>query len=330
MNILGIETSCDEAGVALVDSKGAILAQGLASHAELCVPHGGILPEVIAREHVRVLPPLVKHTLETQNYSWRDIDAVAVTEGPGLISSLLIGCAYARGLSRALGCPLYGVHHLQAHVLIARMQAELEYPFVALLISGGHTTLYNVVAPNQLIDVGSTQDDAVGEAFDKVARLLGFPYPGGVHIERIARQGKPSIPFPKPMIHTDNLNFSFSGLKAAVARYVEQSEMTDALRADIACSFQESVASVLAVKVRKCLQQQPLARSVVMTGGVAANKRLREVMRVTLPDSIKVVAPEPKLCTDNGVMTAWAAYELHKHGLLEERDVLANPNLHMR
>lgn len=328
MKVLGIETSCDEAGVALIDGSGVLLAQGLASHAELCVPHGGVFPEVIAREHARILPGLVKQTLK--DFSWQDVDVIAVTSGPGLVSSLLVGCAFARGLSRSLQCPLYGINHLQAHVLVASMENDVRYPFLALLISGGHTTLYLVKNPVTFLPIGSTNDDAVGEAFDKVARMLGFPYPGGVHIERVSKQGQPCIDFPKPMIYHDNLDFSFSGLKASVARYLEKNTLTEELKAHVACSFQESVASIFAAKITKALEQYPEAKSVVMTGGVAANQRLREAVRSVLPGNLPLFCPKPRLCTDNGVMIAWAARELYSYGALQKNyDVVANPNMRL-
>jgi len=328
VNILGIETSCDEAGLALIRSDGELMAQALISHIDACVPHGGVLPEVVAREHMRVLPNLMSFMMKKYDLQWSDIHAVAVTAGPGLISSLLVGCAYARGISRALQCPLYGVNHLQAHVLVARMGHPVQYPFVALLISGGHTILYRVEAPHVFHILGQTYDDAVGEAFDKTARLLGMPYPGGAHIEKMAKNGCHTIDFPKPLINRDNLDFSFSGLKASVARYVEKTGDVSACRDDIAHSFQESVAAVLADKVCKALRQYSDVRHVVMTGGVAANKRLRQSVQDALPGDVELFCPPPSLCTDNGVMIAWAAHELQKYGVMPEGyDVIARPTM---
>ena len=329
MNILGVETSCDEAGLALIDVQGRLIAEKLASHAEICEQHGGVLPEVVAREHMRILPGLFTTFLKDNALSCEDIHAVAVTSGPGLISSLLVGCGFARGLSRSLGCPLYGINHLQAHVLVARMGQEVEYPFLALLVSGGHTALYRVEAPDILRTLGQTYDDALGEAFDKVARLLGIPYPGGARLEALALKGERTIDFPKPLINRDNMDFSFSGLKASVARYVEKTTiMDDKKKADIAHSFQESVADVVASKISVALDHHDDVRCVVLTGGVAANMRLREAIKGILPSHMPFVAPPVRLCTDNGVMVAWAAHELRHSKIVQKGyDVIARPNM---
>ena len=328
MNILGIETSCDEAGFALIDAQGRLIAEKLASHADVCEQHGGVLPEVVAREHMRILPGLFSSFLAENSLTIKDIHAVAVTSGPGLISSLLVGCGFARGLSRSLKCPLYGINHFQAHVLVARMEQAVEYPFLALLISGGHTALYRVDAPDALSTLGQTYDDALGEAFDKVARLLGIPYPGGARLEKLALQGKNLIAFPKPLLNRDNLDFSFSGLKASVARYVEKIiTMDDQKKADIAYSFQESAAAVVAAKISLALERHEL-RGVVLTGGVAANTRLREAVQGVLPHDVPFVCPPVHLCTDNGVMVAWAAHELrHSKTAQKGYDVVARPNM---
>ena len=327
MNILGIETSCDEAGLAFMRD-GRLVAQALSSHADVCAQHGGVLPEVVAREHMRVLPHLAQKMFMDNSLKWSDVDAVAVTSGPGLISSLLIGCGFARGLSRSLRCPLVGINHLRAHVLVARMENDVRYPFIALLISGGHTALYRVNAPDQFDVLGQTYDDALGEAFDKVARLLGIPYPGGARLEALAREGKELLPFPKPLLNRDSLDFSFSGLKASIARYVEQHTLTDELRENIAYSFQESVAEVVAKKVYKAFEQNSDAHSVVLTGGVAANTRLRQAVRERLPENVPLCCPSPKFCTDNGVMIAWAAHELYRcTSLQRDFDVVAHPNM---
>lgn len=329
MNILGVETSCDEAGLALIDANGKVIAEKLASHAELCEQHGGVLPEVVAREHMRILPSLYQAFLKENALSHKDIHAVAVTSGPGLVSSLLVGCGFARGLSRSLGCPLYGINHLQAHVLVARMAQPVEYPFLALLVSGGHTALYKVEAPDVLHTLGQTYDDAVGEAFDKVARLLGIPYPGGARLEKLALQGKNFINFPKPLLNRDSLDFSFSGLKASVARYVEKiTTLDDQTKADIAYSFQESVAAVVVAKITLALDRDHQLRRVVLTGGVAANTRLREAIQGALPQEVSFFCPPVRLCTDNGVMIAWAAHELRRSATIQKGyDVIARPNM---
>ncbi len=329
MKILGIETSCDEAGVALVSESGEVIGQELLSHVKACQPHGGILPEVVAREHMGVLPVLVKNVIQKAGLSLQDIGAVAVTTGPGLISSLLIGCSYARGLALALGCPIYGVNHLQAHVLVARLQQKIAYPTLALLISGGHTILYYVAAPHVFRLVGNTKDDAVGEVFDKVARMLGFPYPGGVHIEKVAKSGKPCIDFPRPMLKHDNLDFSFSGLKAAVARYLEKYQASYVTE-DVAASFQMAVTDTLSQKVARALREYPDVRSVVVTGGVAANQAIRSAVQGVLPSHVEFCAPAIQLCTDNGVMSAYAAFELLRYGVLQKgENVVANPNYYI-
>ena len=329
MKILGIETSCDEAGVALVDESGCVLGKALMSHVRACQPHGGILPEVVAREHMGVLPGLVQETLNQAQMTREGVDAVAVTSGPGLISSLLVGCSFGRGLALALNRPLFGVNHLQAHVLVARLQYKLPYPILALLISGGHTLLYHVSAPHIFRCVGNTQDDAVGEVFDKVGRMLRLPYPGGVHIEKAAKEGSACLDFPRPMLRHKNLDFSFSGLKASVARYLEKNQDSFSVP-DVAASFQAAVKETLAEKVFLALKEYPDVQSVVVTGGVAANQAICAEIKAILPANLKFCAPSIDLCTDNGVMTAYTAFELMRFNVMQKEEaVIANPNYYI-
>jgi N6-L-threonylcarbamoyladenine synthase len=336
MRVLGIETSCDETAVALVETNPwstDILAQVVSSQVDLHRPYGGVVPEVATREHLRNLPLLVPQVLKDLNLSLEAIDAVAATEGPGLASSLLIGHSYARALAVALSKPMVGVNHLEGHLyspFIASRRA-VEFPFVGLIASGGHTLLVHALGWDRYIKLGSTVDDAAGEAFDKVAKLLGLPYPGGPEIERVAIKGNPeAFGLPRSFPERDNLNFSFSGLKTAVRFFYEKSApmQTDRVWAyDLCASFQKAVVDVL---VRKSVQAVSQARveRLAASGGVLCNKMLRDELEFACYEAgIDLIVAEPAFCTDNAGMIAGTAAEKLAAGIEPRCGDDINPNL---
>ena len=310
MLILGIETSCDETGVALYDSHAGLLADVLHSQVELHALYGGVVPELASRDHVRLLLPLVRSVLGQARRGVADIDLIAFTQGPGLGGALLVGASVAAGLGLALDRPAVGIHHLEGHLLSPLLaDPRPEFPFVALLVSGGHTQLMRVDAVGSYSLLGETQDDAAGEAFDKTAMLLGLGYPGGPALARLAETGNPQrYAFPRPMIASGDLNFSFSGLKTAVLTRVRgMSALDDAARADLAASFQAAIVDVLAAKCAQALDREGLQRLVV-AGGVGANIALRErLVQAAAARGARVYFPPLRLCTDNGAMIAFAA-----------------------
>ncbi len=336
MRVLGIETSCDETAVALVETNPwstDILAQVVSSQIELHRPYGGVVPEMATREHLRNLPLLVPQVLKEINLPLDAIDAVAATEGPGLASSLLIGHSYARALAVALSKPMIGVNHLEGHLyspFFANRRA-VEFPFVGLIASGGHTMLVHALGWDRYIKLGSTVDDAAGEAFDKVAKLLGLPYPGGPEIERVAVKGNPeAFGLPRSFPERDNLNFSFSGLKTAVRFFYEKSAQiqSDPVWAyDLCASFQKAVVDVL---VRKSVQAVAQARveRLAVSGGVLCNKMLREELEFACYEAgIELIAAEPAFCTDNAGMIAGTAAEKLAAGIEPHCGDDINPNL---
>ncbi|HWH41249.1 MAG TPA: tRNA (adenosine(37)-N6)-threonylcarbamoyltransferase complex transferase subunit TsaD [Usitatibacter sp.] len=310
MLILGIETSCDETGVALYDSHAGLLADALHSQVELHALYGGVVPELASRDHVRLLLPLVRSVLGQARRGVADIDLIAFTQGPGLGGALLVGASVAAGLGLALDRPAVGIHHLEGHLLSPLLaDPRPEFPFVALLVSGGHTQLMRVDAVGSYSLLGETQDDAAGEAFDKTAMLLGLGYPGGPALARLAETGNPQrYAFPRPMIASGDLNFSFSGLKTAVLTRVRgMSALDDAARVDLAASFQAAIVDVLAAKCAQALDREGLQRLVV-AGGVGANIALRErLVQAAAARGARVYFPPLRLCTDNGAMIAFAA-----------------------
>jgi N6-L-threonylcarbamoyladenine synthase len=306
--VLGIETSCDETGVGIVRG-GELLADALASSVDEHARFGGVVPEVASRAHLEAMVPAIHRALEQARLRLSDVDAIAVTAGPGLAGALLVGVAAAKSYALALGKPLYGVNHLTAHVAVDRLaHGELPQPCVALLVSGGHSSL--LLVPDVTAEVtplGQTIDDAAGEAFDKVARVLGLPFPGGPHIDRVARGGSAdAIDFPRGTVRDASYSFTFSGLKTAVARWVEaRARAGEAVPvADVAASFQEAVADVLTQRaVRACADHG--VDHLVIGGGVAANSRLRALAEQRCAAAgITLRVPPPKLCTDNGAMVA--------------------------
>lgn len=309
MLILGIETSCDETGVALYDTREGLLGDALHSQVELHALYGGVVPELASRDHVRRLLPLVRSVLAGASRSVADIDLVAYTQGPGLGGALLVGAAVAHGIGLALDRPVAGIHHLEGHLLSPLLaDPRPEFPFVALLVSGGHTQLMRVDGVGRYTLLGETQDDAAGEAFDKTATVLGLGYPGGPALARLARKGNPErYAFPRPMIGSGDLHFSFSGLKTSVLTRARAEPGDEATRADLAASFQAAIVDVLVSKCLQALDREGLDRLVV-AGGVGANELLRERLEAgAARRGARVFFPPLRLCTDNGAMIAFAA-----------------------
>ena len=312
MLVLGIETSCDETGVAVYDSGRGLLAHALHSQVELHDPYGGVVPELASRDHIRRLLPLVREVLHQAGIKERDLDGIAFTQGPGLAGALLVGAAVANSLAFGLGIAAIGVHHLEGHLLSPLLEKNApSFPFVALLVSGGHTQLMRVSGVGRYEMLGETLDDAAGEAFDKTAKLLGLGYPGGPALSRLAERGKSDrFELPRPMLeqlekHGD-LNFSFSGLKTAVVTLVRQRTLDEQARADVAAAFQEAVADVLVAKSRAAVARAGLDKLVV-AGGVGANLHLRASLDAAAArDKFSVFYPAMEFCTDNGAMIALA------------------------
>ena len=310
MLILGIETSCDETGVALYDTREGLLGEALHSQADLHALYGGVVPELASRDHVRRLLPLARSVLEASGTGIGEVDLVAYTQGPGLGGALLVGASVAAGIALALGKPAVGIHHLEGHLLSPLLaEPRPEFPFVALLVSGGHTQLMRVDGVGRYALLGETQDDAAGEAFDKTATLLGLGYPGGPALAKLAESGDPArFDFPRPMMSSGNLDFSFSGLKTAVlTRLRRLGELDQRTRADLAASFQAAIVDVLAAKCVEALQREGL-QTLVVAGGVGANAMLRERLgNDAARMGARVHFPPLRLCTDNGAMIAFAA-----------------------
>jgi N6-L-threonylcarbamoyladenine synthase len=316
MLVLGIETSCDETGIALYDSEHGLLSHALHSQIKMHAEYGGVVPELASRDHIRRTLPLMEQVLAEASAGLRDIDAIAYTQGPGLAGALLVGTSIAESLAFALDVPTVGVHHLEGHLLSPLLEENPPaFPFVALLVSGGHTQLMKVAGIGDYELLGDTLDDAAGEAFDKTAKLLGLPYPGGPAVSKLAEQGRPlQFKLPRPMLNSGDLNFSFSGLKTAVLTLSSQHQpLTEQTRADIAHAFQEAAVEVLSSKCTSALKQTMLKRLVV-SGGVGANRRLRaELDQAARKDGFKVFYPRLEFCTDNGAMIAFAGAMRLKH-----------------
>jgi tRNA N6-adenosine threonylcarbamoyltransferase len=310
MLILGIETSCDETGVALYDGRaGRLLAHAVHSQVAMHEAYGGVVPELASRDHVRRLVPLARRIFDQARSAVSELSAVAYTEGPGLAGALLVGAGFARGLAFELGVPALGIHHLEGHLLSPLLSARPPgFPFVALLVSGGHTQLMRVDQVGRYRLLGETQDDAAGEAFDKTAKLLGLGYPGGPAVSRLAEAGTAGrYRLPRPMLESGDLDFSFSGLKTAVLTLVKGAEPSERFYADVARAFQDSVVEVLVAKCAVALEQTGLTRLVV-AGGVGANRQLRAALDAEARRrGFDVFYPELELCTDNGAMIAFAA-----------------------
>lgn len=314
---LGIESSCDETGAAVVRDDGIVLSDVVQSQVDVHTPFGGVVPELASRDHLRNLGPVIRDALAVARITLHEIDAVAVTHRPGLVGALLVGVQAAKGIAWAAGKPLYGVDHLVGHLLSVflrraedRPSPRPKFPFVCLIASGGHTALYRVDAPHssRIVELGATRDDAAGEAFDKVGKLLGLSYPGGPQIDALASQGDASaVSFPRPMRHDGSLEFSFSGLKTSVAAYLAREGAPAGQRlADVCASFQSVVTSTLAEKLLRAALRENVG-SVVLGGGVAANRELRaRVTDLAAERGIVAHLPSPASCTDNAAMIAYA------------------------
>jgi N6-L-threonylcarbamoyladenine synthase len=308
--VLGIETSCDETGVALYHASRGLLGHRLFSQSTLHAPYGGVVPELASRDHVRRLVPLIAGLLESARMRPADLDGIAYTAGPGLIGALLVGAAVGRSLAWALDIPAVGVHHMEAHLLAPGLEPRPpEYPFVALLVSGGHTQLVRVGGVGDYTLLGESLDDAAGEAFDKTATLLGLGYPGGPAIERLAAMGRADrYRFPRPMTDRAGLDFSFSGLKTFAANTLAEAPPDPQIRADIARAFLEAVVDTLVIKCRRALKATGIKR-LVAAGGVSANQALRARLRALgEEEQAEIHYPRPEFCTDNGAMIAYAGY----------------------
>lgn len=308
MRILAIESSCDESAVAVLDRGAGLLAHQLFSQIDLHRVFGGVVPELASRDHVRRLLPLVRSALKQAGSSPADLDGIAYTAGPGLIGALLTGAALARSLAYAWRKPAIGVHHLEGHLLAPLLEPEPPpFPHVALLVSGGHTMLIEVRGIGRYHLLGETRDDAAGEAFDKAAKLLGLPYPGGPELARLAIQGRPGlIPLPRPMLDRPGLEFSFSGLKTAVLHAVREQELTEQRKADIAHAAQAAIVDTLIAKALRALDDTGLD-ALVVSGGVGANRSLRDRMAAAAArQGVRVYYPRIEFCTDNAAMIAVA------------------------
>ena len=312
MRVLGIETSCDETGVALYDSERGLLADALFSQIDLHRIYGGVVPELASRDHVKRMIPLVREVFERAEVPHGEVDGVAYTAGPGLVGALLVGGAFARALSFAWGVPALGVHHMEGHLLAPMLEERPPaFPFVALLVSGGHTQLVEVTGIGEYRLLGESLDDAAGEAFDKTAKLMGLRYPGGPEIARLAEQGTPGrFLFPRPMTDRPGLDFSFSGLKTFTLNTwqacVAEGDDSEQTRADIALAFEQAVVETLTIKCRRALKATGLKR-LVIAGGVSANRRLRQSLeKMAAGLNGELFYARPQFCTDNGAMIAYA------------------------
>ncbi len=326
--VLGIESSCDETAVALLQDGHKLLASEISSQIKEHARFGGVVPEVASRQHLAALFPLVDRALEQAQVSLEQVDAIAVTRAPGLIGALLVGLSGAKALAYSLDIPLVGVNHLEAHLWApSLLEQPPSLPFLGLIVSGGHTALYRVKGPGRFELLGNTRDDAVGEAYDKVAKLLGLGYPGGVVIDRLAAQGNPkAIDFPRALPRKDTLDFSFSGLKTAVRQYVEKHPPTENDLPDLCASFQEAAVDALLRKSLLALKKTGLKHWVI-AGGVAANSRLREKAKQLAEQAgVELFVPPPILCTDNAAMVAAVGYERLKRG--ERDDLRLNARAH--
>ncbi|MEZ4983997.1 MAG: tRNA (adenosine(37)-N6)-threonylcarbamoyltransferase complex transferase subunit TsaD [Saprospiraceae bacterium] len=310
--ILGIESSCDDTAIAIVDEQGQVYASVVSSQATIHNQFGGVFPELAGRAHVASILPAVDQAMATAGITPQDLEAIAVTRGPGLIGSLLVGLNTAAGLGMGWNVPVIGINHLRGHLRSADLEEKrVEYPALLLLVSGGHTFLAHLQDEATIQLLGSTRDDSVGEAFDKVGRMLNLGYPGGPAIDKAAREGKDVIPFPRPMLH-EGLEFSFSGLKSAVARYLDAEPSP--VVANVAASFVAAAMDILITKCRKALKKYPV-RSLVIVGGVAANSQLREhAAALCRKQGVKLCLPPTKWSTDNGAMIALAAWDYIRTG----------------
>lgn len=326
MYVLGIETSCDETGVAVYHHTKGLIQHLLYSQVEMHSEYGGVVPELASRDHIRKLTPLIKQCLLDAKLTSKDINGIAYTAGPGLMGALLVGAATARSLAWSWGVPAVAVHHMEGHLLAPMLEDNPpEYPFIALLITGGHTLLVEVQGIGRYSLLGESLDDAVGEAFDKTAKMLGLGYPGGPRLAKLAEHGHPRLKFPRPMTDRPGLDFSFSGLKTFTMNTLNASQSTEQEKADIAYAFQAAVADTLSIKCKRALQQTQSARLVV-AGGVSANKHIRAVLSATAKkEQAEIYFPRLEFCTDNGAMIAYAGCQRLLAGESQNTAILARP-----
>jgi len=325
--VLGIETSCDETGVAIYDSRQGLIANKLYSQVDLHQTYGGVVPELASRDHIRKLIPLVSAALKESNLQPTSIQAVTYTRGPGLVGALLVGAMTAGSLAFGWGIPALGIHHIESHLLAVMLEAETpHFPFLALIVSGGHTLLVVAKKLGDYQILGSTLDDAVGEAFDKTAKLLGLGYPGGAALAKLAKQGSHGkFKFPRPMVRQAGLDFSFSGLKTYAANVIASKEGDLSSYSDIAYAFEEAVVDTLLIKCKRALKQTGL-QQLVIAGGVSANERLRAQFKsVEESLGIRVFYPRLEFCTDNAAMVAYTGCQYFLQGKREDLSVEVKP-----
>ncbi len=326
MYVLGIETSCDETAVAIYHANKGLISHSLYSQVLTHNEYGGVVPELASRDHVRKLIPLIKQVLTESGLTVPDIQGIAYTAGPGLMGALLVGAATARSLAWAWRIPAIAVHHMEGHLLAPMLEnPSPNFPFVALLISGGHTLLIEVSTIGHYHLLGESLDDAAGEAFDKTAKLLGLAYPGGPALAKLATHGKPHLKFPRPMTDRPGLDFSFSGLKTFTLNAFNNSPKTDQDKADIAFAFQQAMAETLTIKCKRALQQTGL-NTLVVAGGVSANQEIRrQLQQMSQKERAEIFFPRPEFCTDNGAMIAYAGCQRLLAGQTQELTIFARP-----
>jgi len=326
MYVLGIETSCDETGVAIYHAQHGLISHYLYSQVDMHSEYGGVVPELASRDHIRKLIPLIKQTLQESHLKSSDINGIAYTAGPGLMGALLVGAATARSLAWAWQIPAVAVHHMEGHLLAPMLEENPpSMPFVALLISGGHTLLVQVEGIGYYRLLGESLDDAAGEAFDKTAKMLGLGYPGGAKLSLLAEHGQPKYRFPRPMTDRPGLDFSFSGLKTFALNTLNASEKTEQDKADIAAAFQSAVADTLTIKCKRALQQTGL-KKLVVAGGVSANQQIRAALtEMTSKEHADIHFPRLEFCTDNGAMIAYAGCRRLLAGQQQDLEIFARP-----
>jgi N6-L-threonylcarbamoyladenine synthase len=330
MLVLGVETSCDDTAAAILLNGRTVLANLVSSQDTVHGPFGGVVPELASRQHVRHILPILDGALEKAGVGLKDLDGIAVTRGPGLVGSLLVGLSVVKGISFRWGIPFVGINHLEAHLLAIFLEREVPFPYIALLASGGHTLLYKVRDFSDYLYLGGTRDDAAGEAYDKVAKMMGLGYPGGRVIDQLARNGNPkAVSFPRSRMKKGSYDFSFSGLKTAVWHYLKAhgKDRGKTQKADIAASFQEAVVDMLVAPTLRAARELGVSR-IVLAGGVAANSRLRwRMVEKTEEEEMEVYFPSPALCTDNGAMIALSGYHWLKRGRRDDFRLNADADL---
>ncbi len=326
MRVLGVETSCDESAIAIYDSDQGLIAHEIFSQIDLHAKYGGVVPELASRDHIRKTLPLIDEALKKTASAGHDLSGIAYTKGPGLIGALLVGATIARSLAFAWQIPAIGVHHMEAHLMATMLEDNPpSYPFLALIVSGGHTLLVEVREFGCYQVLGQSLDDAVGEAFDKTAKLLGLGYPGGPALEKLAQKARAhTLKLPRPMTNRPGLDFSFSGLKTAVVNLVKQTDQS-VDKAEVAAAFQEAVIDTLKIKCTRALEQTGLT-TLVVAGGVSANQKLRDVFSQTFTQAgVQVHYPRHEFCTDNGAMVAYTGYLRLLRGERESLSIVVNP-----